>query len=309
MVVDCCGFKYWLGAPSSCWNHHKNTRFTGLLQICGMKFGFLSQPNRLCETSPQHLLSFMKFVYQEHSLKPGIYKIVNVHTNRTYVGQAKEFKERWKGHRSSLLSNRHRNKFIQADFAKCLTLLGHDDFLEFYVLEVMEDSSKEERNKRQEWWISEVKKEGNCYNLLKGTSQTTHVFKNLESFSKQVSETMKMKWQDETYVDLMMLARIESGMYESVSQKAKNRWENNEFRQQMKTKMSSSVLQEARKQHGLKIAKKHAKNYGNVVSSTGEVVRIVNLTKFCRERGLSRSGFQQLFRGQLHQYKGWKLPS
>lgn len=37
---------------------------------------------------------------------------------------------------------------MQVDFNKTKELLGHDDFLEFHVLEVMEKSTKEERNKQ-----------------------------------------------------------------------------------------------------------------------------------------------------------------
>jgi hypothetical protein len=135
------------------------------------------------------------------------------------------------------------------------------------------------------------------------------VFKNLEVFSKQVSETMKTKWQDKTYVDSMMLARTESGMYISVSEKAKNRWMTNEFKQQMKAAMNSDSLQEIRKKHGLKMAERCAKDYGEVISPTGQTIRMVNLTDFCRKHALCRSGFQQLFKKQLRQYKGWRLPS
>lgn len=108
----------------------------------------------------------MKFNYQEASLKSGIYKILNTHTNQVYVGQAKEFKSRWSGHRSSLAKNKHGNKFIQADFNKCRELLGHDDFLEYHVLELLVGSTKEERNEREEWWIAQYyDKQHLCYNF------------------------------------------------------------------------------------------------------------------------------------------------
>ncbi len=107
----------------------------------------------------------MKFHYNEHSLKPGIYKILNTHTNRIYIGQAKEFKERWKAHASSLRLGKHKNSFLRADFNKCKEALGHDDFLEFHVLEVLEGSTKEERNKREEWWIAQTLINWQCYNF------------------------------------------------------------------------------------------------------------------------------------------------
>jgi len=41
----------------------------------------------------------MKFIYTGNSKSSGIYKIFNAHTNRTYVGQAKSFQQRWYDHR------------------------------------------------------------------------------------------------------------------------------------------------------------------------------------------------------------------
>lgn len=108
----------------------------------------------------------MKLHYQENSLKSGIYRILNIHNNRVYIGQSKEFKARWNGHRYSLLNKKHQNKFLQADFNKCRELLGNDDFLEFHVMEVMEGSTKEERGKKEEELIATVFDHGKqCYNL------------------------------------------------------------------------------------------------------------------------------------------------
>lgn len=108
----------------------------------------------------------MLFNYNKQSLKSGIYKIVNTHTNRVYIGQAKEFKARWKGHCRSLLSDKHQNKFLQADFNKCREALGHDDFLEFHILELLPNSTKEDRNQREEVWLAQWFDGGKqCYNL------------------------------------------------------------------------------------------------------------------------------------------------
>jgi len=48
----------------------------------------------------------MKFLYENHANEPGIYKIINIQTNRFYVGQCGQFKERWFGHKASLLKNK-----------------------------------------------------------------------------------------------------------------------------------------------------------------------------------------------------------
>lgn len=138
----------------------------------------------------------MKFNYQDCSLKSGIYKIFNTHTNRIYIGQAKEFKERWKAHASSLRLGKHANKFLRADFNKCQELLGHDDFLEFHVLEIMEGSSKEARNVREERWIAQVLiAQQQCYNFeLKPTKPEQSTWSHTpEQSSRRRSQAHKGK--------------------------------------------------------------------------------------------------------------------
>jgi group I intron endonuclease len=141
----------------------------------------------------------MKLNYCEHSLKSGIYKILNTYTNRIYIGQAKEFKARWRGHCSSLLNNKHQNKFLLNDFVKCREELGHDDFLEFHVLEVMEESTKEQRNQREEEWIAKFwDKQDFCYNFKqKIANKERSVFSNTpEETKKLLSQAQKRLWQD-----------------------------------------------------------------------------------------------------------------
>ena len=53
----------------------------------------------------------MLFNYEGNSKLSGIYEIRNRYTNRSYVGQAVRLKERWTGHKSSLLLNKHSNSF------------------------------------------------------------------------------------------------------------------------------------------------------------------------------------------------------
>lgn len=88
--------------------------------------------------------------YQQHANDPGIYVIFNNHTWRVYVGQASRFKRRWSDHQNGLQNGNHQNKFLLNDYLKCKEELGHDNFLEFHVLEVMSESSKEQRNLREE---------------------------------------------------------------------------------------------------------------------------------------------------------------
>lgn len=144
----------------------------------------------------------MKFNYQSHSLKPGIYKITNTHTGRIYIGQAKEFKSRWKGHSSSLRSGKHQNKFLQNDFNKCKEELGHDDFLVFEIIEVMEGSTKKERSDREEIEIAKYFDNCKvCYNIKEKAGDTERSCYSLtpEETKKKQSESMKKRWENPEY--------------------------------------------------------------------------------------------------------------
>lgn len=139
----------------------------------------------------------MKFFYQEHAKQSGIYKIINTYSNRIYIGQAKPFKQRWYGHKKSLSSNKHQNKFLQNDFNKCKEELGHDDFLEFHVVEVMENSTKEERNHKEEFFITSVfDKQENCYNFKQKVEakEASCYSYTPEKTSQKLSEISKEMW-------------------------------------------------------------------------------------------------------------------
>jgi len=101
----------------------------------------------------------MLFFYEGQSKIPAIYEIRNRYTNRSYIGQTIEPKNRWvQGHMVSLLKNKHRNIFLQRDFNKCFDNLGNDDFLEFHVIQSLPGSTTEERNERELYWLKEYKK-------------------------------------------------------------------------------------------------------------------------------------------------------
>lgn len=143
----------------------------------------------------------MKFNYEGLSLKSGIYKIVNTHTNRIYIGSSHEFKSRWyNGHAGSLRTGKHQNKFLQADFNKCKEALGGtDDFLEFHIIQLMEGSTKEERKIVEQIWIDKYFDNGKlCYNLKKKTSVSREntPSKNPEETHKKQSKSMIAVWQN-----------------------------------------------------------------------------------------------------------------
>lgn len=139
----------------------------------------------------------MLFYYDGHSNEPGIYKILNTHTGRIYIGQAKEFKERWtRGHASSLRNGKHQNSFIQNDFNKCFAELGNDSFLEFHVIEAMPNSIKPERKEREEHWIAKFYDEQKqCYNFKKTVSSNERTCFSLTPEQTIVKRATKLRGQ------------------------------------------------------------------------------------------------------------------
>lgn len=151
----------------------------------------------------------MKFNYEGLSLKSGIYKIINTHTNRIYIGSSHEFKTRWhNGHVSSLLKNKHQNKFLQADFNKCKEALGGtDDFLEFHVIQLMEGSTKEKRKLAEQVWIDKYFDNGKlCYNLKKkaSVSRAEVPSKNPEETRQKHSKTSKELWANPVFREKLL---------------------------------------------------------------------------------------------------------
>ena len=106
----------------------------------------------------------MKTIYNGHSKKSGVYKIVNTKNNRIYIGSAKEFKERHKGHVTSLTRRTHYNKFLQNDFNKC----GEDAFI-FEVLEVTTKDKTERRTIEENYINKYYDDQKQCYNVRKKT--------------------------------------------------------------------------------------------------------------------------------------------
>lgn len=250
----------------------------------------------------------MRFIYQEHSLKSGIYKILNTHSNRIYIGQAKRFKERWPAHRYQLRNGKHQNKFFLSDFGKCKEELGHDDFLEFHVLEVMEGSTRDQRNEREEWWISQVYDENDyCYNFQ--TKATSWVAPTEEIRAKRV-QAMKERWQNTDFRErtganiskALMGHKMDekTRQHLSASRKGKPGSRLGTIQSdEAKNKISKSLLGTSRR----------AKTYEvTLVAPDGHIYRnITNLAKFATEHELHKQDLHKVVIGKRSFCKGWKL--
>jgi len=264
-----------------------------------------------------------QFNYNEQSKSSGIYVIFNSYNWRIYVGSCKEFKARWRaGHYGSLKNNKHSNKFLQSDFNKCRELLGHDDFLEFHVLENMPNSTRKDRLMREETWIKVHFDNGkNCYNLCdRAISREGHESKNPEETGKNLSLALKRFYtnplnrenqsrlllgkpkppRSEIHKENMRVAKL--GTKHSVETREKMSLAH-------KTEKNLLILKETYEQNKLHIQEKQREAVSKkhiLVQPDGHTIEVVNLNKFCKENGLHSSGFSNLTRLNRNKYKGWR---
>jgi len=74
-----------------------------------------------------------------------------------------------------------------------------------------------------------------------------------------------------------------------------------------------SLTKEEQRENGRKygklggkvVAEKYSKSF-SLMSPTGEIVDVKNLTKFCRDNNLTRRNLQAVLRGDRNHHKGWK---
>lgn len=78
---------------------------------------------------------------------PGIYRIVNTVTHKSYIGSSVDIRRRLREHFSDLRCGRHSNPYLQASFS----LHGEDSFM----FEVVEVCSQEAMQERETYWIHE----------------------------------------------------------------------------------------------------------------------------------------------------------
>jgi group I intron endonuclease len=248
----------------------------------------------------------MKFNYEGNSLKSGIYQILNTHTNRVYIGQASRFKERWCAHQSGLRTGKHQNRFLLNDFRKCFAELKTTDFLEFYVLEVMEGSTKEQRNRQEEAWI-QANSEKRLYNAdlkpsvsAKTWSKTPNETALKRSRSMQGPKNPNFgKTFDKEY------RRKLSEAHKGIQAREKHPMFGKHHSDDTKRLIAQSL-----KNKQLTGSNSHnAKTYGNIqlLSPDGELIMSIEcLTEFCKTHNLQSANLCRVLNGQRQSHKGWR---
>jgi group I intron endonuclease len=275
-------------------------------------------------------------IEQNQKTQGGIYAILNVHKDRIYIGQAINFSKRWKAHQNLLLKNKHRNKFLQNDFNKCKEELGHDDFLEFSVIEIVEDiKDKEFLTSREQVYLDAFIPEGSCYNIVKKAKieDRSCFSKTPEETREKMSNASKKMWENPEYKKKK--SNASKKMWEKpenikkLSKSMKKAWEKPELREKRSNaskkmwkkpenikKLSKSMKKAwENPEHVKKTSEAIKKAYekklsvlrGIVISPDGKEFEIYNICKFARENNLSQANITSLITKKRKSHKGWTL--
>lgn len=101
--------------------------------------------------------------------KTGIYKIVNLITEKVYVGSAVDIDDRWYKHKKLLVSKKHHSPKLQNSVDK------HG--LENFLFEIIEECSKEVLIEKEQYWIDKLCSYKDGYNVCpKAGSSLGRVF-------------------------------------------------------------------------------------------------------------------------------------
>jgi len=286
----------------------------------------------------------MIYTFEGNSRSGGIYEIVNEKTGLRYIGQTKEFKARWNQHRQGLRKGKHRNKHLLGSYNKWIDILGHDDFIYFGIIEVMNNSTKEERNVREEWWINTAQEHHiNLYNKqMEPTKQGPKVDShNPASTRNKLSIIMQGKTPWNKGKKCPEISGDHHGMFGkhhtdeakakmSASHKGKSTWNKGKsFSEEARQKMSQaakgreswnkglSASEEQKQKQSIAMKGKmtglnhpNAKIYENIelLAPDGTLyTRIDCLSIFAKEHNLLSSGLLLLLQGKSKTYKDWSL--
>ena len=232
----------------------------------------------------------MKFNYEGLSERSGVYKIVNNSNGRIYIGSAKEFKSRWKGHENSLRNNKHSNKFLQGDFNKCGT-----EAFEFFILQVT-SGTKEERLAIEEIYIKQYyDKQDLCYNFCKVALSPEGTFpRDSEERKLKRSEAFKNTWANPA---------SREGMIEKLKERAAE--------PEYKTTRSaaSKVQWNLRKEEmsaAIKAGKKENLKEYFFVSPEGTEHKGSNIMEFAASMNLDYRALYEVASNKAESHKGWR---
>lgn len=98
-------------------------------------------------------------IWDIQAMTCGIYRIVNQHNNKFYIGSSTNIETRWKNHKASLRHNHHANLHLQSAWNK----YGESSF----VFEILKIVPKHKLQQAEQLLLDESITSKQCYNINK----------------------------------------------------------------------------------------------------------------------------------------------
>ena len=171
--------------------------------------------------------------------KCGVYKILNIVTNKIYIGSSITITKRFSQHRDDLKNNKHCNKYLQASWNK----YGEKSF-KFEIIELCE---KDVLEVREQFWIDWLKSTDDKfgYNLRKLANNNSG-YKFSEEVRANMSKAKKGRVSSPAeLLNLQKMADAKKGIPISIETKEKisKKLTGRSLSQQNKNKLSRASFQ------------------------------------------------------------------
>ena len=170
--------------------------------------------------------------------RSGIYAIVNLATNKLYIGSAVKLSARQSGHLSKLNSDKHPNRYLQRSFNK----YGKD----YFVFKVVEYCETKDLIEREQFWINQFDFDTQLYNL-NPTAGSQLGTKRSEETKKRISEAQRGRVLSEEHRNKISEAKKGRGFSEEIrkkmSERCKGRVQSEETRKKLSEVNSKKVNQ------------------------------------------------------------------
>lgn len=253
----------------------------------------------------------VKLNYNGNENKSGIYVIFNKINWRVYIGQGLTFEARWDDHLKSLRGNRHGNSFLQADWKIC-----GEEVYEFHILEIMEGSTKEERNQRENYWISVHYGKGKCYNFMKTANSLPRSCFSLtpEETAKIISDNMKKVWANPEHREKRLKTHRSPQFRKKQSEDRKIIIET--LGENDPVKLGAIAAQQDLEKRKIRIEKLRKaalaqfgnKDYGWIINTiTNEKIKLDNIKKFATIYSENCSSIHRAIKNNQTYFKHWKF--
>lgn len=217
----------------------------------------------------------------------GIYEIINLINNKSYIGSSSDISRRFLSHQSKLKNLIHPNTHLQNAWNK----YGENAF-EFRILEACK---KDELLEKEQEWL-DFYRFNNLWDLLYNIRII--VSSNLgisfsEESRKRISKAQKGKI-------------ISDSTREKMSKAAIGRKKPQGFQDGIKNHRYGTKLSPEKKEKFLLAGIANKVKTFKFTNPSGQIIEITNLSKFCREYNLSSGHMCHVYHGKRNHHKGWR---